>query len=417
MKYLRLALWACVMAVAGGLAVKVFLDSQNKEVAQGKKNDGRAFIEIRWEHLPDVERFNLIERSGRKLDSAEFAGKPYAINIFFTSCPTICRDFNGVVKSLSERHRDKTDMTFVSISCQPDTDTPEILTKYADSFFADPERWLFLTGSLHDIKQLGQQSLQVIVDPNTHNEDIMLIDRWGRYRDRFEWDDPREIKRFAQVLDEVLAEKEPPFGKLIKTRNVMAGPKAYNAERIPWIRDFRLRSAEGGDFYSRQLTGKVWVASLFFTNCGTVCPQMNGKLAQLQDRFKKEQIDLVSITTRAKEDTAPVLRKYAKELGADPDHWHFLTGNQNLIERISAEFFGVHSEGDHHSSELFLVDRWGKVRGRFDWRSEDSLEKLFDDAEKLNNEKTPYDYLKSESVSKGLKDQEGSDNDPDGAKE
>ncbi len=43
----------------------------------------------------------------------------------------------------------------ISISCDPRNDSPEVLSRYADRFPADPNRWLFLTGDLNYIKRIG----------------------------------------------------------------------------------------------------------------------------------------------------------------------------------------------------------------------------------------------------------------------
>ncbi|MGB2500369.1 MAG: hypothetical protein ACPIA2_11760, partial [Mariniblastus sp.] len=56
-------------------------------------------------------------------------------------------------------------------------------------------------------------------------------------------------------------------------------------------------------------------------------------------------------------------------LEADPENWLFLTGSPVLIKRIGSEFFKADSGGEHHSSLLYVVDRWGQVRGKFDWEN------------------------------------------------
>ena len=81
--------------------------------------------------------------------------------------------------------------------------------------------------------------------------------------------------------------------------------------------------------------------------------------------------------------------EYANKFSADPEKWLFCTGNELLIRRISAEFFRAHATADHHSSQLFIVDRWGNVRGDFNWQEpeeEIAMLKLIDE---LNAEPTP----------------------------
>jgi protein SCO1/2 len=394
LKTIRIILWVAVFAALGAFLTKAFLVPGSPVEVLGE-TDGRVFVQVPWEHLPHVDDFKFTERSGKEFGSDQWAGKPYAINIFFSKCPTICRDFNSRIKSLSYKYRKEPEMKFVSITCDPETDTPEKLSEYAETFHADPQRWLFLTGDLSKIREFGRQSFSVFADTEHHTDDILLVDRWGRYRDRFKWDDPREIDRLDEVLKEVLAETEPPLGKMIKTRNVMAAAESFDPDRIPWVRDFRLTTSANKDFYSRDLTGDVWVASFFFSTCPGICPRQNKRLAELQTRFKEAGIKIVSVTTDPQTDSPAVLRTYAKSLNADTNHWLFLTGQKKYIDRILGEFFKAHSHDGHHSSNLFLVDRWGKLRDKFDWENNEDLEKLFEMAKQLRQEKTPFDRLSS----------------------
>ncbi len=396
MKQLQIILWIGVVVVGGGiLGMKLF--KKNKIAVVQPISDDRVFVEIPWEHLPDVAEFKLTERSGKKFSSNELAGKPYALNIFFASCPTICYDFNKTIRSLSNKYRKQTDMTFVSVTCDPGKDTPEVLTRYADGLQADKKRWLFLTGPNYAIRELGEQSFRVVVDPANHTDDIMLVDRWGRYRDRFKWNDPREIKRFDTVLKEVLAETKPPIGKVIRTRNVLAAKETFDPSKIPFLKDFRLTTSQGREFFSRDMTGKVWVASFFFTSCNGICPRQNKKLSELQNRFKQANVHLVSISTDPANDTPAKLRIYANDLRANPHAWTFLTGtDQDYINRVMGEYLKLHAHGEHHSSELVLIDRWGKPRKSFDWKDESQIDQLFEMAAKLAKEQTPADSLKKD---------------------
>ncbi len=393
-------LWLGVLIVGGWIGYDRIFGSGNKGNAKVEENDGRVFVDLDWKQLPDVDRFQLTERSGEKFDSAELAGKPYAVNLFFTSCPTICRRFNDRVKSLTEKYKDELDMTFISITCDPESDTPEVLRKYADSYDADPKQWLFLTGAEFEIKQLAEFSFRVIADPANHTDDILLVDRWGRYRDRFKWNDDREMERFDKVLKEVLAETEPPLDKTVKTRNVLASKAAFNPDHVKYLKDFRLKTSEGKDLFSRDLTGGVWIASFFFSRCPGICVRQNATISTLQERFKKEELPVFSITTDAEYDTESLLRGYARKLKADPEIWTFLTGDPKYIERVAGEYFGAHSHDGHHPTELLLVDRWGEVRGKYHWGDEKEVEKLISHARQLKLESTPHDYLKSENKAK-----------------
>ncbi len=388
---LPLILWTLV--VVAGLAVLAIRltgrrpatpDSLSPEVATAPQT-----IRVPWKHLPHISRFRLTDQTGREFDSADYAGRPMVVSFFFTSCPTICRDLNKTIAGLRDQFKNE-DLLFVSFTVDPENDTPEVLARYAADFDADPRQWVFLTGQPYQVRQIGEHEFRVVVDKDTHTDNILLVDRWGRYRDRFTWDDPAELKRFAAVAKDVLAEQEPPLELTIETRNLMAGVDSPDWKTVPWIRDFQATDSQERPFYSRDLTGQVWIGSLFFTSCPSICVHQNEYLAGLQSRLKNHPAMIISLTTDPQNDTPAVLREYAHRMGANPDVWKFITaGDPLLTRRIAAEFFGASAGPEHHSSMLFVVDRWGNVRGQFDWQQPHHEIEMLDLIDRLNAETRP----------------------------
>lgn len=390
-KRIGLVLWALVL-VYGGFYIYQHLKSQNSAAVLPKDFDGREFAEdLPWRRLPHLtKQFVLTEQSGEEFDSRSLAGKPYVLSFFFTRCPTICRDLNKQIGRLANRYKDS-EATFIGMSVDAKYDQPEVLREYLDSFEESSDNWLLLTGKQHVINEIATNQLLTRVDGDHHTPDIFLIDRWGRYRDRFKWDDPREMKRFNEVMDEVLAETKPPVDKKVTTRNVIASlphPLRDKSSALPWLQDFELTDSNDQKFHSRELTGTVWVASFFFSRCGTVCPKQNKFLSQLQPQLFGRKARLVSITTKPQEDTPEVLRTYAKEYDAEDD-WLFLTGDKTYIDRIGSEFLLLLAHGEHHSSTLAVIDRWGNVRGRFDWQTPGESNKMLKLIDQLNKEEVP----------------------------
>ncbi|MGI9517136.1 MAG: SCO family protein [Pirellulaceae bacterium] len=393
---LGIGLWILVLIVG---AIWVFSNMQRPDPSAPAAetipgHDGRAFVDIAWKRLPSIPPFELTEKSGETFDSRSLAGKPYVLSFFFTDCPTICQDLNRQIARLANRFKDS-EMTFIGLSVDCKNDTPEVLREYFANFGGDPGKWLMMTeqkGQKNTIQQIGNQQLNVVVDGVNHTGDIFLIDRWGRFRDRFTWDDPREMKRFAEVAREVMAETAPPLEAMVHSRNVMASlsheQRNASSSAVPWLFDFQLIDQNGQPFYSRDLTGQVWVASFFFTRCGTVCPQQNAFLAKLQPDIVGRDAQLVSITTDPEFDQPAVLRQYARDLTAGED-WIFLTGDEQYIQRVGSEFLGIPVHGEHHSTLLVVVDRWGNVRGRLNWQVEGQREALLQLVDQLNKETVP----------------------------
>lgn len=121
------------------------------------------------------------------------------------------------------------------------------------------------------------------------------------------------------------------------------------------------------------MRGKIYLANFFFTSCPNVCPAMNYNVKQLQDRFKGyEDFRIVSFSVDPEHDSPAVLRKYAKELGAQDGLWYFLTGNADSIYATAEDFF-VNAMPDSsapggflHSQYVLLIDWEGHIRSRKD---------------------------------------------------
>ena len=99
--------------------------------------------------LPDV---TLVDQHGEPVSVLELFSteKPTLVNFIFTTCTAICpvmsATFEQVQRELGE---DAGKVLMVSVSIDPEQDTPSALAAYAKRFKAGPE-WVFLTGSLED---------------------------------------------------------------------------------------------------------------------------------------------------------------------------------------------------------------------------------------------------------------------------
>ena len=87
----------------------------------------------------------LTDQDGKPFDSTSLRGKVWVGSFFFTNCPATCWRLNQTLAAMQQTSP-TSQVRYVSITCDPDNDTPEALAKYAEHFKADPARWTFLTG-------------------------------------------------------------------------------------------------------------------------------------------------------------------------------------------------------------------------------------------------------------------------------
>jgi protein SCO1/2 len=126
-----------------------------RSLAQDRRGgDGRGELGYRITEVavaaPDV---TLTGMDGRpvSLHALLDGGRPVTLQFVFSTCPTICPLLTGITARVREdlgKEREK--IRAISISIDPEHDTPAVLREYAANFDADPD-WLFLTGRLGDI--------------------------------------------------------------------------------------------------------------------------------------------------------------------------------------------------------------------------------------------------------------------------
>lgn len=310
-----------------------------------------------------IADFTLTERSGEPFDSQDMAGSVWVTSFFFASCPSTCRQQNELLRELHQEFADR-GVKFVSITCDPENDTPEQLREYARMFTSDEQGWLFLTGDLETIEKAGKESFQLSIGPKTHSDRFVVADKRGNTRGIFDWHDKDQLAAMKQLLDELTQEDGD------KPSDQVAG------SNVKWINEFTLTERSGKPFQSQDLAGEVWVASFFFASCPSSCRAQNELISRLHAEFGPKGVTFVNISCDPETDTPERLREYARIFNADPEQWLFLTGDLTYIRRIGAEKFGVPVDKQAHVDRLLVVDRWGKVRGGFNWHDPLKVDEL-----------------------------------------
>lgn len=116
------------------------------------------------EPLMTVPEWSLTSEQGRPFGKKELQGKMVFANYFFTSCPSICPKLTQAMKDVYERFKDKQDLVeFISITVDPETDTPEVLKAFMQKNGIDHENWHALTGTKKEIYDVVVEKMHVHV--------------------------------------------------------------------------------------------------------------------------------------------------------------------------------------------------------------------------------------------------------------
>ena len=164
-------------ALAAGLAVTAALTLW---MAQSSRVGGGSVDERPLEGLQvfgTVPSFSLIERSGQRVTREGLMGKIWIANFIYTNCPDTCPLQTANMAQLQRDLEDVKDLRLVSITVDPEHDTPLVLREYANRYGADPNRWRFLTGEKEAIYRLAHEGFRLsVVDPEERNTRIWFLE-------------------------------------------------------------------------------------------------------------------------------------------------------------------------------------------------------------------------------------------------
>ena len=145
-----------------------------------------------------VNDFALTNQFGSAVSLADLRGELWIADIIFTRCPGPCLKMTRQMKELQDALPAASKTRLVTLTTDPDFDTPPVLAKYAERFDADTNRWMFLTGTKKEISALGGGSLKLSAvevkpaerksenDLFIHSTIFVVVDKQARLRGVFE---------------------------------------------------------------------------------------------------------------------------------------------------------------------------------------------------------------------------------------
>jgi protein SCO1/2 len=144
-----------------------------------------------------------LERSGKSTGLADLRGVIWIADFIYTGCTDTCPLQSAAMAKLQEQFSGSA-IKLVSISVDPENDTPQVLSLYADRYKADSRRWLFLTGEKAHIMQLVQQGFRLSAASAggaaeagviLHSPRFVLIDKETQIRGYYDSRDPEALRR------------------------------------------------------------------------------------------------------------------------------------------------------------------------------------------------------------------------------
>ncbi|HSN47163.1 MAG TPA: SCO family protein [Flavobacterium sp.] len=184
-----------VILVFGIYAVPKIIDKiENNGIVEGDRldkvsnssNENGKLVKI-----GPAPKFELLNQDNLKISNETYKGKVYVLEFFFSTCPSICPKMNQNMLQIEKTFFGNPNFGIVSITIDPEQDTPAVLKAHRELLGVKSSNWNFLTGDKTYIFDLSNKGFNLYAGQNNkvkggfeHSGLFALIDKNGNIRCR-----------------------------------------------------------------------------------------------------------------------------------------------------------------------------------------------------------------------------------------
>ena len=185
-----------IILIFGIYAVPKIVDRiSNGEVVKGNRLDNvglkNSKADAKLITIGSAPKFELTNQDNSKVSNDTYKGKVYVLEFFFTTCPSICPKMNLSMLEIEKTFFGNPNFGIVSITIDPNHDTPQVLKDHAKLLGVKSSNWNFLTGDKATIMDLSNKGFNLYAGENEkvsggfeHSGLFALIDKDGNIRCR-----------------------------------------------------------------------------------------------------------------------------------------------------------------------------------------------------------------------------------------
>ena len=167
---------------------------KNDKIVQGDRLDGakpKTADDDKLIKIGAVPKFELRNQNNVTITNDTYKGKVYVLEFFFSKCPTICPKMNESMLLIEKKFFGNPNFGIISITIDPEHDTPQALKTHAELLGVKSTNWNFLTGDKSYIFNLANKGFNLYAGENKkvaggfeHSGLFALIDKDGNIRCR-----------------------------------------------------------------------------------------------------------------------------------------------------------------------------------------------------------------------------------------
>lgn len=169
-------------------------------------------VDSRSEPLPvmgEVPDFEFINTDIEQISKKDLEGKVWVADFIFTTCGGICPKMSENLAWIHRSYLLEKDVRLVSVTVNPDYDSPQVMKEYAGKYGADTGAWHFLTGPKETVLNLAYKGFKLggEDDPIFHSPKMVLVDRKSRIRGYYDGTDKEEVRKLFKDIARLIKEK------------------------------------------------------------------------------------------------------------------------------------------------------------------------------------------------------------------
>ena len=153
-----------------------------------------------------VPQFTMTDSRGRAFEGRELTGKVWIADVIYTKCPAECPRMTAQMHKLEQQLKGDNDVRLVSLSVDPQHDSPRVLNEFAHWFGGPTDQWVFLTGSPETVHLIAYQTFHVgdVIGKIEHSTKFVLVDKHEMirgYYSAFDQDDMAVLLKDTATLE------------------------------------------------------------------------------------------------------------------------------------------------------------------------------------------------------------------------
>ena len=163
--------------------------------------------------------YKFTNELGQAVSLNGFRGQALAITFFYTRCPLpnfcprLSKNFQEASQKLEAMTNAPTNWHFISVSFDPEFDTPEVLQNYGNSYHYDPAHWSFLTGPPDKIAELARAAgveYAATGGSINHNFRTLIVNAQGHLQMIFPTSGDLSDQIVSEILKAATVQPDPP---------------------------------------------------------------------------------------------------------------------------------------------------------------------------------------------------------------